>query len=146
MDDIIRTSWFWWAFAFLLYAAEALLPGIYLLWLGFAATAVAVVTLVLDLPIWIQWSLFSVFSLASLYFGWRWKKSHQSSPTDKPLLNRRAQQYVGRVVTLETAIQNGRGRAHVDDTLWRVSGPDLPAGTQVRITGAEGARFTVEPA
>ena len=144
MHDVLRSSWFWWALAFALYAAEALLPGVFMLWLGFAATGVAAVTLFLPLDPWIQWSLFSVLSVLSVYLGWRWKKQHVEKPTDQPLLNRRAQQYVGRVVTLQTAIENGRGRAHVGDTLWAVTGPDAPAGSRVRIIGVDGARFEVE--
>ncbi|TIU25428.1 MAG: NfeD family protein, partial [Mesorhizobium sp.] len=51
-------------------------------------------------------------------------------------LNRRGAQMVGRTATLSEPIQNGRGRIRLGDTLWRVSGPDLPAGTQVRVTAA----------
>ena len=146
MHEVFRSSWFWWAFAFALYAAEALLPGAFMLWLGFAATGVALVTLLVPMEPWVQWSLFSVLAVLSVFLGWRWKQRYQDRITDQPLLNRRAQQYIGRVVTLETAISNGRGRAHVDDSLWMVAGPDLPVGTRVRIIGVDGARFEVEAA
>jgi membrane protein implicated in regulation of membrane protease activity len=43
---------------------------------------------------------------------------------------------IGRTATLAEPISNGRGRIRLGDTLWRVSGPDLPAGAQVRVTGA----------
>ncbi len=32
-----------------------------------------------------------------------------------------------------------------DDTVWLVAGPDLPAGTRVRVTGAENTLLRVEP-
>lgn len=144
MQDVLRSSWFWWALAFALYAAEAVLPGAFMLWLGFAATGVALVTLLVPMEPWLQWSLFSVLAVVSVYLGWRWKKRHVETPTDQPLLNRRAQQYIGRVVTLETAIENGRGRAHVGDTLWTVTGPDAPAGSRVRIIGVDGSHLEVE--
>jgi inner membrane protein len=47
--------------------------------------------------------------------------------------------------TLEGAIVDGRGRLKVDDTVWLVSGPDLPAGTHVRVIGAESTVLQIEP-
>jgi inner membrane protein len=64
--------------------------------------------------------------------------------TDQPDLNLRASQIVGRVVLLEEAIEHGRGKARVGDTLWTVEGPDAPAGAEVRITAAQGTVLKVE--
>ena len=66
--------------------------------------------------------------------------------SDEPLLNRRGEQLIGQVVTLEEATVNGRGRARVGDSLWRVTGPDLAAGTRVRITGIDHGTLVVEAA
>jgi membrane protein implicated in regulation of membrane protease activity len=38
------------------------------------------------------------------------------------------------------------GQIRVDDTVWRVTGPDCPAGTRVVVAGAEGATLRVMPA
>ena len=147
MDEFLRSSWFWWALALGLFALEAMMPGAFMLWLGFAAVGVGLVTLVFDgFALWQQWVLFSLLSLVAVGLGWRWRRRTPDAPTDQPALNRRAEQYIGRVVTLEGAIVNGLGRAHVGDTLWPVAGPDLPTGSRVRITGANGSRFTVTPA
>src|SRR5690606_25974898 len=144
MDEFLRSSWFWWAFALGLFALEAMLPGAFMLWLGFAAVGVGLVTLVFDgMALWQQWVLFSLLSLVAVSLGWRWRRRTPDSPTDQPALNRRAEQLVGRVVTLESAIVNGLGRARVADTLWTVMGPDLASGTHVRITGADGSRLQV---
>jgi membrane protein implicated in regulation of membrane protease activity len=43
-------------------------------------------------------------------------------------------------------ISGGYGRARVGDSVWKVSGPELPAGTRVRVTGADGTVLTVEAA
>jgi len=59
-------------------------------------------------------------------------------------LNRRAETYVGRTFTLERPIVDGRGRLKVDDTVWLVEGPDLPAGTRVQVTGTDNTRLRVE--
>ena len=47
-----------------------------------------------------------------------------------------ATQLVGRIATLTEPINDGRGRVRIGDTMWRVAGPDLPAGAQVRVRSA----------
>jgi membrane protein implicated in regulation of membrane protease activity len=34
----------------------------------------------------------------------------------------------------------------IDDTVWRVTGPDAPAGSRVKVVKADGARLTVAAA
>jgi membrane protein implicated in regulation of membrane protease activity len=51
---------------------------------------------------------------------------------------------VGRVGLLEEAIEQGRGKARVGDTLWTVEGQDSPVGAQERITAAHGTVLKVE--
>jgi hypothetical protein len=66
--------------------------------------------------------------------------------TDQPDLNRRNQQLVGRVLVVEEAIDGGRGKVRVGDTLWPAEGPDTPAGMLVRVTAAQGTVLVVERA
>jgi len=61
-------------------------------------------------------------------------------------LNRRAEQLVGRVVALDQPIVAGTGRAKVDDAFWVVAGPDLPAGTPVRVVAVDGMTLKVQQA
>ena len=53
-------------------------------------------------------------------------------------------QYVGQVFTLDSPIQDGRGRLKISDTTWPISGENLPAGTVVKVTGADGIALKVE--
>ncbi|HLM53082.1 MAG TPA: NfeD family protein [Pseudoxanthomonas sp.] len=134
----------WAAVALLLMGAEALLPGAFMLWMGFAAAAVFLVVLVIPgLPLLAQILFFVLFSVVSVlvYRRWFYQQSEQS---DRPLLNRRAEQLIGRVARLDQPIVSGRGRVQLDDAYWVVGGPDLPAGTQVRIAGADGMTLLVE--
>ncbi len=130
----MQSGWFWWALAATLLAAEAMVPGIFLIWLGLAAMATGLVRLVLpDISMSTQWIVFSLLSVVAVALVWRYRGSHPPGPTDRPLLNRRSQQLVGRVVMLDQPIVNGRGRVKIGDALWAVSGVDLPAGTRVRV-------------
>ena len=83
------------------------------------------------------------FISIQVYRKWFRGRERQS---DRPSLNRRTTALVGRVVPLEHGIVQGRGRVQIADAFWDVSGPELPAGTPVRITGAEGMTLLVEPA
>ncbi len=40
---------------------------------------------------------------------------------------------------------NGRGSVSSGDTIWRVKGPELAAGTRVKVVGVDGTVLKVEP-
>ncbi|MFC5579340.1 NfeD family protein [Lysobacter niabensis] len=135
----------WAAVALLLFAAETMAPGAFMLWLGFAAAAVFAVVLLFDIPVLAQVALFVVLSFISIQVYRRWFRGRERV-SDKPTLNRRAEALVGRVVPLERAIVGGRGRVQIADAFWDVSGTDLPAGTPVRVVAVEGMHLKVEAA
>ncbi len=135
----------WGAAALLLFAAEALAPGAFMLWLGFAAVVVFVgVLLIPGMSFLAQVAGFVFLSFISILVYRTWF-TRADRVSDQPMLNRRAAQLVDRVVPLESAIVNGRGRVQIADALWDVSGPDLPVGTPVRVVGADGMTLRVSP-
>jgi len=48
------------------------------------------------------------------------------------------------VLTVTTAIEDGRGRARVGDGEWPVRGPDAAEGAKVRVVSADGGVLVVE--
>lgn len=138
------TVWHWLILAAVLIIGEILAPGAFLLWLGFAALASALVSFVAATTPWeIQALLFAVFCIVAL-FAWNRFGKGLNMESDAPNLNQRNQQYIGRTLTLAEPIQNGVGKVIVDDTQWKVSGNDAEAGTNVLVTGAQGNVLTVE--
>ena len=136
----------WAAIALLLFAAEALAPGAFMLWLGFAAVAVFLgVLLVPGIPVLGQAAAFIALGFVSIQVYRKWFRTRER-PSDQPALNRRSAALVGRVVPLERAIVDGRGRVQIADAFWEVTGPELPAGTHVRIVGGDAMSLQVEPA
>lgn len=136
----------WAAIALLLFAAEAMAPGAFLLWLGLAAAAVFFLVLLLpDLSLLVQVSAFVVLSFAAIQIWRSWFRNREPI-SDQPLLNRRAAQLIGRVVVLERGIVQGSGRVQIADAYWDVEGPDLPTGTSVRIIAVNGMSLVVEAA
>ena len=138
--------WHWWILAGVLLILELTAPAFFFLWLGIAAAATGFLLLVFpSMPIEMQLVLFSVLSIVAV-MAWRKYREVRPAESDQPNLNRRGQQYVGRIFTLDRPIKNGVGKVTVDDSTWRVKGPDLPAGTNVRVDGIDGVVFVVEPA
>ncbi|KRG70123.1 NfeD family protein [Pseudoxanthomonas dokdonensis] len=136
----------WAAMALLLLAAETMAPGAFMLWMGFAAAAVFVVVLVVPgVPLLAQIGLFVVLSFVAIQVYRTWFRGRERQ-SDRPLLNRRAEQLVGQVVVLDQAIVGGRGRVRIDDAFWVALGPELVAGTRVRVVAAEGMALRVQAA
>ena len=142
LDHIV--FWHWWILAGLLLILELTAPAFFFLWVGIAAAAVGLILLVFPaINLEIQLILFAIASVVSVL---AWRKYRETRPlkTDQPNLNRRGHQYIGRVFSLKDPISNGVGKVTVDDSTWKVKGPDLPVGTHVRVTGVDGVIFTVE--
>lgn len=138
-------TWNWLIFGVLLMALELLAPGIFLFWLGLAAFLVGMLSFIVT-PGWqLQMLLFAVFAAAAVPI---WRRVAQQKPgaNPNPFLNKRTDAMIGRVCTLDRPIVDGAGIVRIDDTVWRVSGPDVPAGTRVKIMQADGASLTVDVA
>jgi membrane protein implicated in regulation of membrane protease activity len=139
-------TWNWLIFGMLLMGLELLAPGVFLLWLGLAALLVGLLSFVIN-PSWqMQILLFAVFAAAAVPLWRRVARKHSAASQSNPFLNKRAEALVGRVFTLEKPIVDGAGTVRIDDTIWRVAGPDAPAGSRVKIVRADGASLTVAAA
>ena len=136
--------WYWLVAAVIMIVVEMLLPAAYFLWMGISAFIVGLLLYVMPtLPLLIQVIIFGVLSIVTLVL---YKKHQRANPTvnDEPNLNRRGEQYVGRIFTLEEAIVNGVGKVKVDDSTWKVRGSDMPVGMKVRVLSVDGTVFNVE--
>ena len=140
---VAMTASLWLLVGVALFIAEILLPGVFLVWFGLGALFTAgVVALAPGLDWHWQWIFFAVASTLCL-LGWRaWRVRHPRVQ-DHPTLNRRGAQYVGRRFTLHAPIVDGVGRMQVDDTVWKVAGENVPAGTHVEVTGVDGTILQV---
>jgi inner membrane protein len=148
MSELVSLTgaWFWFILAGLLLIGELLSPGVFLMWLAGAA----VITGVIDLVVGLTWTsellVFAVTSFVSVLSSWKYVTKGWNPSSDQPHLNQRHGGYVGRVFVLEQAMVNGVGKLRIEDALWDVDGPDLPAGARVKVTGINGLRLTAESA
>ena len=138
--------WHWLILAALLAGVEALAPGMFFIWFGFAAGLVGLVVLAVPGLGW-DWEavLFVALAVVCVFAGRSFARRNPKASAD-PGLNRRGERYVGRKFTVEQPIVNGRGSIKVDDGVWRAAGPDMGAGRQVQVVGVDGSILKVEAA
>lgn len=131
---------FWLTLGGLLLAAEMLGSNGYLLWSGVAGVVTGL--LIWAIPLSWEWqgTLFAVLTLLAAWLWSKWlrKRMRQQRPVDAQL-NQRGQQLVGRRLTLDSALENGRGHVRVGDSSWPViADEDLAAGSKVEVVAVEG--------
>jgi len=145
MTEMFSTlgTWNWLIFGVVLMALELLAPGVFLIWLGLAALLVGLLSFAIH-PSWqIQILMFAIFAAAAVPLWRRMARANKTVSQSNPFLNKRADALVGRVFTLDKPIIDGAGTVRIDDTIWRVAGPDAPAGSLVKVVQADGASLTV---
>jgi inner membrane protein len=134
--------WNWFILAVLLFVLEFLVPGVHFLWFGVAAVVVGLLALATGLTWPYQVIAFGIIAVLTVFAVRRYVRPDVSK-SDLPDLNERALQYVGRSLVVEEAIENGRGKVRVGDSVWQAEGPDVPAGSRVKVTGARGTVLVV---
>jgi len=136
--------WHWLLLAVVLLILEVFSPGVFAMWLGLAAGLTGLVLLLQPTLDWqTQLVLFGVAGVVFALLGHR-LVNRRLTPSDEPHLNRRGEQYLGRVFTLDNPIVNGQGKVRVDDSTWKIRGTDTPAGQRVRVSGVDGVVLLVE--
>lgn len=138
--------WFWLGLAIFLGILDVILgTSFFLIWLGLVSVIVGMLVWVMpSIVLEFQFLIFAIGSIASTVL-WRRYVKHNPAKSDRPHLNRRSEQYIGRMFTLIESIENGRGKIRVDDSTWQVEGPDLPIGTKVKVVAANGVILKVVP-
>ncbi len=135
--------WHWLVLAVLLTIIEVFAPGTFFVWMGVSAALVGLLLWLMPELAWeLQVLAFALLSVTSVVV-WRYVQKRRPIQTEQPLLNRRGEQYVGRVFTLQEPIVNGHGKIRVDDSIWKVQGEDCEAGTKVMVSSAEGVVLLV---
>ena len=145
MDIVVKLgTWNWLILAVVLMGIETFAPGVFMFWLGLAALIVGVLSFFIQSTCQSQFLVFAVLAFAMVPLS-RYFARRNAAPTDSPFLNRRAAGLVGREFTLDKPIVDGVGTIRIDDTVWRVSGADAPAGSKVKVVQADGASLRVGP-
>jgi membrane protein implicated in regulation of membrane protease activity len=144
MNELAFVFWYWWVLALILLAVEVLAPGFFFLWMAISGFVTGALVLLLPATgMAIQIFLFSVLSIVAIIF-WKFYGKKHPITSDHPLLNKRGDQYIGRVFSLYEPIKNGQGKIKVDDSIWKVHGEDCDINSRVKVIAIRGTVFEVE--
>ena len=139
----LADHWLWLIAAAVLATAELVVPGVYLIWIGLAALITGLATLLLPLPVVIQFAIFAVAAFGTVYWGRRYLASNPII-SDDPKLNDRSARLVGAIVTAVEPVDHAHGRVKVGDGVWSARGDTAAVGERLRVTGNEGGVLIVE--
>ena len=143
------SQWHWFIFGLLLLIGEALGASGFLLGTSMAALLMGVI-------VWIAASitdsgmgwqaqvvLCAVLSVSFSLLYWRFFRADQQA-SDRPELNHRTAQLVGRKLVLDKEIPF-EGRIQIGDTFWKVvSDTPLSKGDQVEVISADATTLTIK--
>jgi membrane protein implicated in regulation of membrane protease activity len=139
----LHPGWLWAIGGLLLLIAEIVAPGFFLVFLGVAAIATGLFTLLFDLSIAPQLVLFVINTALALMIGKRWyaEPDHHDQSTR---LNDPERRMVGKTVTVVAPIDQHGGRVRVGDGEWTARGGPAATGDRVRVIAVEGNCLLVE--
>ena len=109
----------WLLIGLLLSLLELVVPGVYLVWFGFAAFAMSILTFAVALDITAQLFWFALFSAVFTVFGlyaYRYIFKRTQAPKEYQNLNDSAGQLVGRKVTVAEDIEDNQTKVKIGDS------------------------------
>ncbi len=131
----------WLVAGVLLLAAEAPVPGLFLMWLGLAALGTGALTLWLGLRLPAEVAGFAVLAAMSVALGWRLRhprhRPHEVNAPQAGLVGRSA---------VALAFNGAEGRVRVGDSDWPArlqGGGSVAAGAALLVAGLDGMTLLV---
>ncbi len=140
----LEPGWWWAIGGLLLLVAEMVAPGFFLVFIGAAAIATGLFTLLFDLGAAPQLILFVLYTGLAVMIGKRWY-GEPDGGDQRHAINEPAKRLVGRTVTVTVDVDDHSGRVRVGDGEWNARGGPAAAGERVTVTAVEGNCLIVEP-
>ena len=136
------TIWYWATAAAVIAYVEMHAPGFYLIWIACGAATTAAGIGLFGISVEEQLITFALASVGFCIVGYFVYRSLNVQPGTS--LNRRELGIVGAEGVVAEPIQSGHGKVRLGDTVWLAQGPDLPAGTPIRVRALRGTTVQVE--
>lgn len=139
------TPWHWMTVGVIFFVLELFAPTTVLFWPAVAAIATGIVAFLVPALGWqLQVGLFAILAIAMTFVGRYFFKNKFKTESADNTLNRRGDSIKGRVITLAEPMVNGVGSVTIDNTRWRLVGPDAPEGATLKVVGVDGSSLVVE--
>jgi hypothetical protein len=138
-------AWLWLIGGVVLLIAEVIAPGFFLIFIGAAGIATGLLSLLLHLPLALQFAVFAALTFLAVRVGGRRAYASRYDYSSHPDLNDPARRLLGRVVVVVQQVDSNGGRVRVGDGEWSARGGPAAVGDRVRIVDVEGNCLKVEP-
>ena len=138
----VDAGWWWAIGGVLLLIAEVIAPGFFLIFIGAAALATGLFTLMFGLGATFQLLLFMAYAGVAVLAGRRFYQRPGRATGHQ--INDRAAQLTGRTVTVLQAIDGEDGRVRLGDSEWSARGGPAAIGERVVIRRVDGNCLIVE--
>lgn len=139
----LHPGWMWAIGGLLLLIAEVVAPGFFLVFLGGAAIATGLFTLLFDLSLAPQLVLFVIYTALAVLIGRRWYA--EPDHADQSIrLNDPSERMVGKSLLVVDPVDDHGGRVRVGDGEWSARGGPAAAGSRVRVIAVDGNCLVVE--
>lgn len=139
MFDSAVTNWA--IFGLILSILELFVPGVYLIWFGFAAFVVSLLVNLFGIAFTAQMIWFAILSVIFAVLGlytYKYLLKKTQTPKEYSNLNNSAEQFVGNLVTVSEDIEDNMTKVKIGDTYWlATSTKPLKKGDQVKIVGVK---------
>jgi membrane protein implicated in regulation of membrane protease activity len=141
---IFDSFWIWLVSGLVLIAAEVVISGVYLLWLGLGALTVGLFSAAWPhAPVWLQWVILALAMIGWVVVGVRWQRRSRANQPD--MLNTGLSAYVGARAQVSEGFVNGRGRIRLNDSYYSATASQsLEQGVVVVVLAVEGAEMRVQ--
>ena len=138
-------SWLWLIGGVVLLIAELIAPGYFLMFIGAAAIATGLLSLILPLSVALEFALFAMLAVVISRVGGRHAYSYKYEHSTDPFLNNRVARLLGETVVVVEAVDANGGRVRVGDSVWSARGGPAAVGDRVQIVDVTGNCLKVEP-
>ncbi|MBO6281761.1 MAG: NfeD family protein [Alphaproteobacteria bacterium] len=139
MFDSPVTNWL--IVGLVLSALELVVPGVYLIWFGFAGFAMSILMCFTSMAVTTQLIWFALFSAVFAVIGWfayRVIMKKTETPKEYRNLNNSAEQHVGSIVTIAQDVEDNNTKVKIGDTFWLAySEKPLKKGDTAKVTGVK---------
>jgi membrane protein implicated in regulation of membrane protease activity len=140
----LDAGWLWAIAGVVLLIAEVVAPGFFLVFIGAAALATGLFTVLFDLGLAPQIGLFVVYSAVFVMIFKRWYGEPDGPAAGT--INEPTARLIGRSVTVVEAVDEHGGRVRVGDSEWSARGGPASPGDRVRVSSVDGNCLIVERA
>ena len=137
MFDSFATNWL--IVGLVLSALGLVVPGVYLIWFGFAGFAMSIIMCFTEMVVTTQLIWFALISAVFALIGWyAYRVIMKKTQTQREYrnLNNSAEQYVGMTVTVTQDTEENNTKVKIGDTYWLAySEKNLKKGDTAKVTG-----------